>query len=150
MAVLDKGTAADWRLENVGFIFQAYNLVPVLTAYENAEFTLLLRGVGARERRGEYAVLKTMGFQPRHLASLIMGESLLLALWGGLIGLLMTFPAVHLFRVLLGHYFRIFPLTNTTLALGMGCALAVGVLAALLPAWRAARVGVVEALGKVG
>ncbi len=48
---LAKGEAADFRLENVGFIFQAYNLVPVLTAYENAEFTLLLRGVPADKRR---------------------------------------------------------------------------------------------------
>lgn len=48
---LEKGEAADFRLANVGFIFQAYNLVPVLTAYENAEFTLLLRGVPAPERR---------------------------------------------------------------------------------------------------
>ena len=48
---LGKGDAADFRLDNVGFIFQAYNLVPVLTAYENAEFTLLLRGVPAEERR---------------------------------------------------------------------------------------------------
>jgi len=48
---LDRGDAADFRLEKVGFIFQAYNLVPVLTALENAEFTLLLRGVPPRERR---------------------------------------------------------------------------------------------------
>jgi putative ABC transport system ATP-binding protein len=48
---LDKGEAADFRLEKVGFIFQAYNLVPVLTAYENAEFTLLLRGISPHERR---------------------------------------------------------------------------------------------------
>ena len=48
---LGKGDAADFRLGTVGFIFQAYNLVPVLTAYENAEFTLLLRGVPVDERR---------------------------------------------------------------------------------------------------
>jgi putative ABC transport system ATP-binding protein len=48
---LSKGDAAEFRLDTVGFIFQAYNLVPVLTAYENAEFTLLLRGVHARQRR---------------------------------------------------------------------------------------------------
>ncbi|HZD05258.1 MAG TPA: ABC transporter ATP-binding protein [Longimicrobiales bacterium] len=48
---LNKGEAAQFRLERVGFIFQAYNLVPVLTAFENAEFTLLLRGVEGRERR---------------------------------------------------------------------------------------------------
>jgi putative ABC transport system ATP-binding protein len=48
---LNRGDAADFRLDNVGFIFQAYNLVPVLTAYENAEFTLLLRRVPAERRR---------------------------------------------------------------------------------------------------
>jgi len=48
---LNKGEAADFRLDKVGFIFQAFNLVPVLTAYENAEFTLLLRGVPVSERR---------------------------------------------------------------------------------------------------
>jgi putative ABC transport system ATP-binding protein len=48
---LDKGEAADFRLDQVGFIFQAYNLVPVLTALENAEFTLLLRGVPTAQRR---------------------------------------------------------------------------------------------------
>jgi putative ABC transport system ATP-binding protein len=48
---LQKGDAADFRLANVGFIFQAYNLIPVLTAYENAEFTLLVRGVPNGERR---------------------------------------------------------------------------------------------------
>ncbi|MGH7670192.1 MAG: ABC transporter ATP-binding protein, partial [Gemmatimonadaceae bacterium] len=39
------------RLESVGYVFQAYNLLPVLTALENAEFTLLLRGVTHEERR---------------------------------------------------------------------------------------------------
>ena len=38
------------RLERIGFVFQAYNLLPVLSAIENAEFTLLLRGVPANER----------------------------------------------------------------------------------------------------
>lgn len=52
VSTMDKGEAADFRLDTVGFIFQAYNLVPVLTAYENAEFTMMLRGVPRPERRG--------------------------------------------------------------------------------------------------
>jgi putative ABC transport system ATP-binding protein len=51
VSTLGKGDAAEFRLGTVGFIFQAYNLVPVLTAYENAEFTLLLRGVPAEKRK---------------------------------------------------------------------------------------------------
>ena len=39
------------RLEQVGFVFQAYNLLPVLTALENAEFPMLLQGIDAEERR---------------------------------------------------------------------------------------------------
>ena len=39
------------RLDEVGFVFQAYNLLPVLTAMENAEFSMLLQGIGLDERR---------------------------------------------------------------------------------------------------
>jgi putative ABC transport system ATP-binding protein len=42
---------AGLRLRRIGFVFQAYNLLPVLTALENAEFTLLLQGMPARERK---------------------------------------------------------------------------------------------------
>ncbi len=42
---------ANVRLSQIGFVFQSYNLLPVLTAAENAEFTMLLQGVPARERR---------------------------------------------------------------------------------------------------
>ncbi len=51
LATLDRAELADFRLWNLGFIFQAYNLIPVLSAFENAEFTLLLQGVSAAERR---------------------------------------------------------------------------------------------------
>ena len=47
---LGKREAARMRLENLGFVFQAYNLIPVLTALENAAFVLELQGVGRRER----------------------------------------------------------------------------------------------------
>ncbi|MFW6080145.1 MAG: ABC transporter ATP-binding protein [Gemmatimonadota bacterium] len=57
VTTLGKGDAAEFRLQNIGFVFQAYNLVPVLTAYENAEFTLLLRGVRAPERRAAVTAL---------------------------------------------------------------------------------------------
>lgn len=48
---LGRSEAADYRLNHIGFIFQAYNLVPVLTAYENAEFVMMLQGVDRAERR---------------------------------------------------------------------------------------------------
>lgn len=42
---------AQLRLERLGFVFQAYNLIPVLSAYENAEFVLMMRGTGEAERK---------------------------------------------------------------------------------------------------
>ncbi len=42
---------ADWRLQKIGFVFQAYNLIPVLTALENVEFPMMLRGIPEKERR---------------------------------------------------------------------------------------------------
>ena len=42
---------SELRLRHVGFVFQAYNLIPVLTAFENAEYILMLQGVRPRERR---------------------------------------------------------------------------------------------------
>ena len=48
---LDDDELATWRNLHVGFIFQNYNLVPVLNAYENVELPLLLTGAGRRERR---------------------------------------------------------------------------------------------------
>ncbi len=41
----------DFRLHNIGFVFQAYNLIPVLTAYENTEFVMLLQNRSKEERR---------------------------------------------------------------------------------------------------
>ena len=50
LASLDKGALARLRLQRIGFVFQAYNLIPVLTARENVEFVMQLQGVSAADR----------------------------------------------------------------------------------------------------
>ena len=49
--LLDRGELADLRLRHIGFVFQAFNLVPVLSAVENVEFVMQIQGIAARERR---------------------------------------------------------------------------------------------------
>jgi putative ABC transport system permease protein len=106
--------------------------------------------MSARERLKEYAVLKTMGFRPRHLSGLILGESLLLSCLGGIIGLALSFPALAAFPLTVRQYFGVFEVSGETLVLGGCISLGVGVLASVLPAWRASRVGIAAALRRVG
>jgi putative ABC transport system ATP-binding protein len=55
---------ANLRLRNVGFVFQAYNLIPVLSALENVEFVMLLQGVPAADRREKaMAILDDVGLE---------------------------------------------------------------------------------------
>jgi len=76
----------------------------------------------------------------------IFGESLLIALTGGVVGVLLTFPVANGFREALGTFFPIFYVSEETLAMQLVAALIVGVVAAVFPAWRAARLRVVEGL----
>lgn len=63
---LKKGEMTKFRQDNIGFVFQAYNLIPVLTAYENAEFIMLLQGVPAAERKERvYKLLHEVGLEGR-------------------------------------------------------------------------------------
>ncbi len=61
IADLPRAERADLRLRQLGFVFQAYNLVPVLTALENVEFVLELQGMGAERRARARAVLDELG-----------------------------------------------------------------------------------------
>jgi len=61
---LGKGALADLRLRKIGFVFQAYNLIPVLTAQENVEFVMQVQGVPADERREKSrSVLAEVGLE---------------------------------------------------------------------------------------
>ncbi len=61
VSAMSKRRRADLRLHALGFVFQAYNLVPVLTARENVEFVLELQGVGTERRQRAIEVLEQLG-----------------------------------------------------------------------------------------
>jgi putative ABC transport system ATP-binding protein len=73
---LDESQLADWRNQNVGFIFQTFNLIPVLTAFENVELPLLLTRLGRRERRQRVETalgLVGLGDRMHHLPKQLSG-----------------------------------------------------------------------------
>jgi putative ABC transport system ATP-binding protein len=67
IGTLPRSRLADWRAKTIGYVFQLYNLVPVLTAYENVELPLLLHTLTARERHERVqAALQLVGITDRH------------------------------------------------------------------------------------
>jgi len=62
ISAMSRGKLSEFRKKNVGFIFQAYNLLPVLTAVENTEYVMMLQGVSAQDRRDRArAILDRVG-----------------------------------------------------------------------------------------
>lgn len=104
----------------------------------------------ARERMSEYATLKALGFGPGFLGSLIFGESLAIAAVGAGLGIALTFPVADWFARQMGTLFKVFEVSTATVWMQAGCAITVGLAAAVLPASRAARVRIVDGLRAVG
>jgi len=78
LQLLSSGQLARLRLQRLGFVFQTYNLLPVLTAMENAEFTLLLQGVQAEQRKERvqkvFAEIGLAGLEHRRPGELSGGQ----------------------------------------------------------------------------
>jgi putative ABC transport system permease protein len=137
-----------------GFVKQAGNIEFLLLSIGSVVFfTLLLvtgntMAIAVRERMRELAVLKAVGFSDGFVLSLVLGESLLLAALGGGLGLALS----KLFTLRgdpTGGMLPYFYLTLPAIILGLGAALAVGMVAGILPAWSAMRLRVVDALRRV-
>lgn len=103
----------------------------------------------ARERLAEYATLKALGFPPGFVVQLLFGESLMIALIGGGIGIAVTFPMAQAFVKAAGTLFPIFQVSTLTVALQVLAALVVGGVSAAWPAWKMSRIDIVQGLRHV-
>ncbi len=104
----------------------------------------------ARERIGEYAIMKTLGFGAWHIAHLIFGESLLISAMGCALGIALTFPAAKIFGDSLSQYFPVFNVAPESIYMDIGAAAIVGLVAAAFPTWRAIRVRIADGLRRIG
>jgi putative ABC transport system permease protein len=117
-------------------------------------FTLLLvtgntMAISVRERTGELAVLKAIGFSDRKVLGFVLGESLVIAVVGGLLGLGLALVAVPLLSRALSGIVPVLILSPTILLIGFVAALFVGFISGFLPGFGAMRMRVVNALRRV-
>jgi putative ABC transport system permease protein len=141
----------------LGFVAQSEAIVVAIRTVSFVVIFIIMAVVAntmamtARERIAEYATLKVLGFSPLYVAALVFGEAMVLALTGAALGILLTFPMAQGFASSpAGAAFAVFAVTPSTVQLQIICALVVGVVAALVPSWRSARVNIVDGLRHVG
>lgn len=107
--------------------------------------------MSSRERTREYAVFKTLGFSAKHLIGLILGESMLIAIIGGGIGLFLTFPIVAGFeKVIPKGFFPFFFIETSTIILSVSAALVIGFIASIFPIQKALQTKIIDGFRYVG
>ena len=162
-AAIDKGFAnssTETKTETesafaAGFAKQLGNIeLLILTIGGVVFFTLLLvtgntMAISVRERVGELAVLKAIGYPDRYVLFFVLSEALVIALIGGLIGLGLAVLAIPVVGAALGGLLPPLLLSVSVLSLGLAFAVFVGVASGLLPGIGAMRLRVVDALRRV-
>ncbi len=103
-----------------------------------------------RERMGEYAIMKTLGFGGLYIAGLIFGESLVIGAVGSALGIMLTFPAAKAFGASLSQYFPIFIVSRSTIYMDMAAGLIIASVAAVFPTRLAIRVRIADGLRRIG
>ena len=143
-----------------GFVAMAGNLALLLNGIGLAvAFTILLvtantMSIAVRERQQEIAVLKTLGFSSRLVMTLILGEAIVIAMLGGLIGILLSKAILRILPEvpMIGDVVAGFPnfgLSPQTTAIGVAVALLLGLAAGLFPAMTGYRARIAESLRQI-
>ena len=137
---------------NQSMVKQFADIGLIVTAIVGAVFFTLLILTGntmvqaVRERIPELAVLKTIGFSDRSILALVLAESVLLLVIGGLLGLVLASLAIPAISAASGGMIQLGTMPAATWGIGIALMLAMGALVGMIPAVRAMRLNIVDAL----
>jgi putative ABC transport system permease protein len=134
-------------LGNLNVLLGSVALAVVLTTLFVAGNTMAM---SVRERTTEIAVMRTLGYPASTIFMLVVGEGLMVAVVGGLLGGLLARVAVNAeYLGLAGGFVPAFGVTNWNVVVGLGLSVFIGIVAALIPATMASRLKIVDALRRV-
>ena len=134
---------------NVRTLVASISTVLIFTVILVAANTMAM---SIRERTGEIAILKTLGFAPGHILGVLIGESALIAVVGGLfgsIGARLIFSGMDISSMTTGFIDQ-FNVTWATVALAAGIGLVVAFASTFIPAWNASRLAIADAVRRRG
>jgi putative ABC transport system permease protein len=103
-----------------------------------------------RERIGEYAIFKTLGYRGWRIAGMIVGESMVITMIGCFFGIVLTFPVAKTVGSILSAYFPVFKVAEEVFYMDIAASIAVGILAAIVPTWRAIKIRIADGLRRIG
>ncbi len=133
-----------------GAIVMAIQIVSFVVIFIIMAVVANTMAMTTRERIGEYAILKTLGFGGGHITALIFGESLVITIIGCLLGVAATFPGTKIISKELGTYFPVFNIGGETILLNFVAALTIAFVAAIIPTRRAIKIRIADGLRRIG
>jgi putative ABC transport system permease protein len=104
----------------------------------------------ARERIGEYAIFKTLGFSGFHISGLIFGESMFVTMLGAVLGISLTFPVAKIFSQQLSTFFPVFNVATETIYMDIAASFLIALVAGVFPSWRAVNIRIADGLRRIG
>jgi len=140
----------------MGFVSMSAAILMAITVVSYVVICIILAvaantmAMSARERLGEFAVMKTLGFGAAALGGMLLAESLILSLSGTLLAVALMPPIAKGFSTYLSQFFPIFFVSRQTILLAFGFGVLVGVCAAIVPAVRVGTVRIAAAFRRIG
>lgn len=140
---------------NMGFVAMTEAIVIVIELVSYIVIFIIMAvsantmAMTVRERSGEYAVFKTLGFRPLHLSGLIFGESFLIAMTGCLLGISISFPIADIFSSSLSEFFPVFNISIETIVFDVIAGCLIAITAGIFPSIKAINTNIAQGLRKL-